>query len=421
MRTMNKSSQVMTRKSLSAGVGLCTVAVAVALTNGCASGPGSATVTVKRAVTVTVKRSITATVKHWGSFFGGPKGNFDTTMSPVAVTLPGVVAQVGTSNSTQYALLTDGSLYAWGLGTQGELGDGGAENSFVRPVRVRFPAGVKIASIPTDVMPYDSGLAVDTHGNAWGWGRNAGGEFCLGNKKIYRTPVRLPMSHVTTLAGASGHALYDAGGTLYACGQNSQGDLGDGSMRSSTRRVRIARLKGSSVTELVASFSNSGALLSDGEYFDWGYDGAGQLGQGHINQSSDVPVEVGLPHAVTQVAQGGSIWSNGQTLVLLSNGSLWAWGNNRAYQLGDGTTRTRSLPRRFYPPAGVTYQSLATGSATGYALSTTGDVYAWGVSHVGQVGDGGTGTSATPVLVASGATLISATANNVVISVPRRT
>jgi alpha-tubulin suppressor-like RCC1 family protein len=55
------------------------------------------------------------------------------------VTVPGTVAEVGTSNSTEYALLTNGSLYAWGLGTQGQLGDGRSANSFTRPVRVRFP------------------------------------------------------------------------------------------------------------------------------------------------------------------------------------------------------------------------------------------------------------------------------------------
>jgi len=63
---------------------------------------------------------------------------------------PAVAARPGTSNGAQYALLADGSLYAWGLGTQGELGDGSTASSFTRPVRVRFPAGVKIASIPTD-------------------------------------------------------------------------------------------------------------------------------------------------------------------------------------------------------------------------------------------------------------------------------
>ena len=73
---------------------------------------------------------------------------------------------------------------------------------------------------------------------------------------------------------------------------------------------------------------------------------------------------------------------------------------------------------RFRSPAGVTYRSLATGSATSYALSTTGAVYAWGASHVGQVGDGLTGTARTPALVTLSATSISSTANNVVINTP---
>lgn len=180
------------------------------------------------------------------------------------------------------------------------------------------------------------------------------------------------------------------------------------------------RLDGSPVTTLVASFANSGALLSDGRYFDWGFDGTGQLGDGPVHRSSDVPVRVHLPHPVTQVAQGGSIWNNGQTLVMLSNRSLWAWGNDRAAQLGDGTTAMEPRPVRFHAPDGVVYRSLAIGAATSYAISATGGVYAWGVGHVGQVGDGHSRTAVTSVVVATGAASISATANNVVISVPRK-
>ena len=363
---------------------------------------------------------ITSTIKHWGSFFGGTSGNSDTELSPTALTVPGTIAEIGTSNSSQYALLTDGRVYAWGLGTQGQLGDGRRENSFTKAVQVRFPAGVKIASLPADVMPYDTALAVDTRGRVWGWGHNGGGELCLGNTRAYSTPVRLPLSHVTALAGASNHAVYDAGGTVYACGVNSAGDLGDGSRRDSTRPVKVAGLDGSPVTALVASYADSGALLSDGEYLDWGYNGNGQLGDGHAGRSSDVPVRVGLRDPVTQVAQGGSIWHNGQTLVLLSDGSLWSWGDNWAGQLGDGTTVTRASPARIYPPAGVTYRNLATGSATSYAVSTTGRVYAWGVNLVGQIGDGLTRTAMAPIPVASGAASISSTANNVMISVPAR-
>jgi alpha-tubulin suppressor-like RCC1 family protein len=396
--------------------GLCAaVAAAVALAGGGCSGQPSPAA----APSPALPAGPPSTVQHWGSFFGAGRGvNYDLAASPATVHLPGTVTEVGTSNSTQYALLANGSLYAWGLGTQGELGDGAAANSFAKAVRVRFPAGVRIASIPADAMPYNTGLAVDTQGRAWGWGLNGGGELCLGNSRAYRTPVMLPLSHVTALAGASHHAVYEAGGTVYACGQNVDGDLGDGSRRNSTTPVRVAGLSGTPVTALVAAFANSGALLADGQYFDWGYDGNGQLGDGRAGQASDVPVLVQLPYPVKQVAQGGSIWNNGQTIALLSDGSLWAWGADGAGQLGDGKTVPRASPVRIYAPAGVIYQRLATGSATSYAVSTTGQVYAWGVSFVGQVGNGLTDIARNPVLVASGATMISSTANNVAIAIP---
>jgi alpha-tubulin suppressor-like RCC1 family protein len=279
---------------------------------------------------------------------------------------------------------------------------------------------VRIAWIPTDVMPYDTALAVDTTGHVWGWGDDAIGELCLGRSGIERTPVRLPFRHVTALAGAADHDLYDAGGTVYACGQNVDGDLGDGRGARSLTPVRVVGLDGRRVTRLVASFANSGALLSDGRYYDWGYNDDGQLGDGQAGLSSDVPVRVRLPGRVTQVALGGSIWGNGQTLVKLADGSLWDWGSNAAYQLGIGTWYAQPSPVRFYPPLGVTYEVLATGAATSYAISATGRLYAWGSSAVGQGGTGTFGDVVRPTVVARGATLVSATANNVVISVPRR-
>jgi len=365
---------------------------------------------------VALAAEVPSTVEHWGYFFGSPAGGNDEELLPAGITVPGTVAEVGSSNSTEYALLTNGSLYAWGQGDYGQLGNGGAVNSFTTPVRVRFPAGVKIASIPRDAMPYNTALAVDTTGRVWGWGENYGGELCLGNTRTYKTPVKLPFAKVTALAGASNHAVYDAGGVVDACGQNIKGDLGDGSQASSTKPKRVAGLDGARVTTLVASFANSGALLSNGQYFDWGYDFDGQLGDRFTARASDVPVLVNLPRRVIQVAEGGSTWGNGQTLVMLGNGALWAWGANFHGQLGNGTIGRQASPIRFYPPAGVTYKTLATGSATSYAVSVTGQVYAWGVNFDGQVGDGTTNSTRTPVQVASGATMISSTANNVVIS-----
>jgi alpha-tubulin suppressor-like RCC1 family protein len=94
------------------------------------------------------------------------------TLRPASMSFPdsASVRQLGTSNSAQYALLSDGTLWAWDQGTNGQLGDGSTANSFVAPVRVRFPSRVRIAYIPADAMPYDTALAVDTNGHAWGWG-----------------------------------------------------------------------------------------------------------------------------------------------------------------------------------------------------------------------------------------------------------
>ena len=426
MRRIMSKLPAATLRSRPSAAKLGAVALAAALLAACSSGrppaaapvPGRVTAAPARAA---LERNVTAQVERWGSFFADGSPNIDTAVSPVPVSLPGTVAEVGSSNSTEYALLTDGRLYAWGLGGEGELGDGNLADSPAVPVRVDFPPGVKIASIPTDVMPFDTALAIDTRGRAWGWGDNADGELCLGDTLLRSTPALLPFSHVTLLAGAADHDLYDAGGVLYACGQNVEGDLGTGHLASTTRPARVAGIDGRAVVRLVTSFANSGALLADGRYLDWGYDGQGQLGDGTLGLSSDVPVPVRLPGRVTQVALGGSVFTNGQTLVMLSDGTLWSWGDNHGYQLGNRLTRApQAAPVRFTAPPGVTYRFLATGAATSYAISTTGNVYAWGVSFEGQAGDGGFRVARIPVLIARGATQISATANNAVIIVPGR-
>jgi alpha-tubulin suppressor-like RCC1 family protein len=352
-------------------------------------------------------------VAFWGTFAGGRTKY----LSPVTVTVPGRVAEIGTSNSTAYALLTSGSVYAWGTGTRGELGDGRDTDSFTTPVRVKFPAGVRIASIVVNSGPWDTAFAIDTTGHVWGWGANGSGDMCLGNAAQHRTPVRLPFTHVTAVAGAADHATYDAGGRLYSCGMGVYGELGDGSTRDSRVPVRVKGLSGASVTALTAGFGGTGALLADGDYYDWGLNSEGQLGNGTTAPSSDVPVRVKLPHPVTQVFQGGNAPNDGQTLVLLSTGSMYAWGANGAFQLGNGKRVPAPSPVRITPPHGVTYQAVASAGDSSYGVSTTGRVYAWGAGKFGSVGDGGRGNVRIPVRVESGATgLISATSNLVVVA-----
>jgi alpha-tubulin suppressor-like RCC1 family protein len=360
------------------------------------------------------------TVEYWGAV-GTAGHEYDRNLSPATLNVPSSVVQVASSNSTEYALLSDGTVWAWGIGSNGELGDGGRQDSFGSAVQVQFPAGVRIAFLPADVMPYDSAFAVDTTGHVWAWGMNRGGEFCEGNEVEYDKPVELPLSDVTALAGAAQHATFDANGTLYSCGQNQYGELGDGTFVSSTTPVKVFGLDGNSVTDLVASWGDTGALLSNGNYFDWGFNSSGQLGDGSRDPSA-APVEVDLPGSASQVAQGGSLDTNGQTLAILSDGEVYGWGSDSYGQLGSDSRLDHARadvtdsPVRIYPPDGVTYETVASGGETSYAISDRGDVYAWGGNKDGQVGDGNTRNVSQPILVESGVSLISATATDVLVS-----
>ncbi|MGO9297818.1 MAG: RCC1 domain-containing protein, partial [Streptosporangiaceae bacterium] len=286
-------------------------------------------------------------------------------------------------------------------------------------VRVKFPAGVTIASIAVNSGPWDTAFAIDTTGHVWGWGANGSGDLCLGNSAEHRTPVKLPFTHVTAVAGAADHATYDAGGRLYSCGMGVYGELGDGSARPSKAPVRVRGLSGASVTALTAGFGTAGALLSDGHYYDWGENNLGQLGDG-TTKDSDVPVRVKLPGSVSQAFAGGNDPEDGQTMVRLADGSVYAWGADQAYQLGNGKRAAEPSPVKVTPPAGVTYRAVASGGNTSYGVSAAGDVYAWGGGDAGALGDGGTGTARTPVKVKSGATaLISATSHVVAVALSK--
>lgn len=128
----------------------------------------------------------------------------------------------------------------------------------------------------------------------------------------------------------------------------------------------------------------------------WGDNGAGQLGDGSTAER-DVPGPVSLPDdaALTQLDAGVS-----HTLGLTLDGRVLAWGDNGAGQLGDGSTDPSTTPVEVALPEDVTVTQVAAGSDHGLALTSDGRVLAWGSNAVGQLGDGTTTTDrTTPVEV----------------------
>lgn len=326
--------------------------------------------------------------------------------------ISGKVVQIATSNSDGYALTSTGAVWAWGVGNYGELGNGMTPSYETRAVKVEFPAGVKIASL-ANPMPFDGALAIDSSGHVWGWGLNADGDLCLsGLTKRY--PSRIPLSHVTLATGARTHSLFDAKGQVYACGSGEDGVLGNGSTTSTSKPNVVVGLPSTTrVTQLTSSWEGSGALLSNGNYYDWGYNAAGQLGN-NSTSDSNVPVRVMLPAPVRHVFQGGSGATNGQTVAILTNGSVWAWGENNKGQLGDASRTSSDIPVPVSVPAGVTFVKVDSGGSSCYAIDNSGRLWAWGGNENGQLGTGrATRVETEPVDVGIHLSQISSTASNV--------
>jgi alpha-tubulin suppressor-like RCC1 family protein len=324
----------------------------------------------------------------------------------------GVIVQIATSNSDGYALGSNGTVWAWGVNSYGELGSGRLTPYETKAVKVDFPAGVTIVAL-ANPMPFDAGLAIDSNGHAWGWGLNADNDLCLSGL-IESRPRQLPLSDVTLVTGARTHALFDSNGTVYACGSGDAGELGNGSTTStSTPQPVIGLPSGVKVTALTSSWEGSGALLSDGGYYDWGYNAAGQLGVG-TTTDSPIPVKVDLPGPVTRVFQGGSGPKNGQTVAVLEKGSVWTWGNNDRGQLGIGTHTNSDVPVKVHVPRGLTLLKVSSGGFASYGVDKTGRLWAWGDNSNGQLGTGSGHPSETlPVEVHIHVTQISSTAQNV--------
>src|SRR5206468_1644563 len=187
---------------------------------------------------------------------------------------------------------------------------------------------------------------------------------------------------VTAIAAGSYHGLaLKEDGTVWAWGDNGYGQLGDGTtVASSSIPVRVKVLSG--VTAIAAGSTFSLALVSDGTVWGWGQNQNGQLAQAAIH-STTTPVRVGDVGGVSAIAAGEF-----HTLALMQDGTVWAWGGNSTGALGDDATRGQNTPAPA-PVRGLAgVRAIAAGGVFSAALKADGTVWAWGDNAHGQLGDG---------------------------------
>ncbi len=224
------------------------------------------------------------------------------------------------------------------------------------------------------------------------WGRNSEGQLGDGGTTDSDLPVAVSgLSGVTAIAAGDDHSLaLLSNGSVVAWGENLNGQLGNGSTKSSDVPVAVNGLSG--VTAIAAGNEHSLALLSNGTVMGWGDDRSGQLGNGTRFTIETVPVPVSGLSGVSAIAGGYD-----DSLALLKNGTVMAWGTNYDGELGNGTKTESDVPVAVSGLTGV--KAIATSGSTNLALLDDGTVMAWGSNEYGQLGSGVAGESDVPVAV----------------------
>jgi alpha-tubulin suppressor-like RCC1 family protein len=159
--------------------------------------------------------------------------------------------------------------------------------------------------------------------------------------------------------------------------------------------VTVQLPSGTKATAIAGGADAGYALTSSGTVFSWGYNAYGNLGDGTTNTAL-VPVAVALPAGVTVKAIGAAYYDG---YAVTSTGQLLAWGYNFDGELGNGTTTPSNVPVPVSLPAGVTVSALTGQAYAAQALTTAGKLLAWGDDQLGDLGDGVTTSSDLPVAV----------------------
>jgi len=328
-----------------------------------------------------------------------------------------VSAEVAVAYGHTMVLKDDGTVWTWGLNDYGQLGDGTTINRST-PVKVIGLSNVK--AISTSHLHC---LALKEDGTVWAWGYNSSGVLGDGTTTNRSTPGQvIGLSNVKSISAGGFHNMaIQEDGSLWTWGDNYYGQLGNNRPSSyGISPVKITSI--GKVVSISAGINYSMAIKENGSLMSWGDNTYGQLGDGSWTNRY-TPVQVSGLSGVKEISAGsfcgmaitgdGNAWSWGQTLegdfntprqiaglsgakkiaagylcgmATKADGSLWGWGVNAYGRVGGGTVDKIMSPVQIGGIGNV--ELVSTRNIHGIALCKDGSVWTWGSNNYGQLGDG---------------------------------
>jgi alpha-tubulin suppressor-like RCC1 family protein len=344
-------------------------------------------------------------VRCWGDNTYGELGSGTTSTSSYgsankARLVPGLTnaTQISIGWKHGCALVSDGTVFCWGSNASAQIGNGSPGSTIAAPSQVTGLTGVTAISAGTEHT-----CARKSDGTIWCWGSGPDGELGDGVCHDYTAGCASAVPGPTQAVGvANATEIYAAishtcalisDGTLMCWGDNTYGQLGGVSLLGTRTSTPIAVPNLKEVAHLAMGDSNQTCvILTDGTVKCWGRNLNCSLGTSPNLDMSNTPTLVPGLSGIRTIALDYD-----HACVVGSNGALLCWGDNATGQLGNGTTTSGCAQAA---PCGVDRVSaVGIGGNSACAILTNGVLVCWGYNSNGQVGDGTTTKHYTPIVV----------------------
>jgi len=305
--------------------------------------------------------------------------------------------QINTIGGGSAGIKTDGTLWLWGFGSNGELGN----NSVIdrsSPVQT-ISGGTNWCQISRSFFHT---TAIKTDGSLWVWGY--GGFGVLGNQSLLSrsSPVQTISGGTNwkKISSASGSIVaIKTDGTLWTWGAGTAGQLGNNNTINRSSPVQTIS-GGTNWKQVSSGYASNAAIKTDGTLWLWGSNSginSGILGNENIiNRSSPV-----------QTVSGGTNWKeislSYSAGAIKTDGSLWMWGYNGRGQLGGNDVIRRSSPVQTVSN-GTNWKQISTGRLHSAAIKTDGSLWMWGCNLYGILSDNTSIPRSSPVQTISSGT-----------------
>ncbi|MEI6092988.1 MAG: Ig-like domain-containing protein [bacterium] len=347
------------------------------------------------------------TLWGWGTNDYGELGDGTTTTksSPTRVLLLDNVDDFEIGSAHSIALKHDGTVWVWGYGGVGQIGNGTNVTSFM-PIELYgvapFTSGIitKIAvGVGNSFTSGTSTAVVRNDGTVWTWGGGTSGQLGNNANSNNNNPVQVLgvggsgfLTDVKDVkVGSSNMVALKNDGTVWAWGYNNFGQVGNNSTTNTSTPVQVVTASGAltGITVISAGLSHNLAIRgSDGSVWAWGYNNAGQLGDA-TTVNKLVATQVKGPDTggfllnVSKVSAGYT-----HSLAIKTDGTVWGWGSNALYQVGDGTLTNRTQPVQITSLSNNIAVDIRAAAEHSVVLTTSNTIKVWGANFYGQMNMG---------------------------------